>query len=64
MCGPRKPVPRAGLWPAGRMLHASALEKADPEMFSFWVNDIFAEKQVLFDICGLMQSRQSSYQTD
>jgi len=38
--------------------------KADPEMFSFWVNNIFAEKQVLFDICGLMQSRQSSYQSD
>jgi len=28
MCGPRKPVPRAGLWPAGRMLHASDLDKA------------------------------------
>ena len=27
-------------------------------MFSFWVNNIFAEKQVLFDIFGLMQSRQ------
>jgi len=33
-------------------------------MFSFWVNNIFAEKQVLFDICGLMKSRQSSYQSD
>jgi len=32
----------------------NALDKADPEMFSFWVNNIFAEKQVLFDICGLM----------
>ena len=40
------------------------LKKADSEMFSFWVNNIFAEKQVLFDICGLMQSRQSSYQSD
>ena len=40
------------------------LEKADPEIFLFWVNNIFAEKQVLFDICGLMQSRQSSYQSD
>ena len=40
------------------------LEKADPEMFSFWVNNIFAEKQVLFAICGLMQSQQSSYQSD
>jgi len=32
------------------------LKKADPNMFSFWVNNIFAEMQVLFDICGLMQS--------
>ena len=40
------------------------LKKADPEMFSFWGNNIFAEKQVLFDICGLMQSQQSSYQSD
>ena len=39
-------------------------EKADPEMFSFWVNNIFAEKQVLFDSCGLMQSQQSSYQSE
>jgi len=40
------------------------LKKADPEMFSFWVNNVFAEKQVLFDICGQMQSQQSSYQSD
>jgi len=33
-------------------------------MFSFRVNSIFPEKQVLFDICGLMQSQQSSYQSD
>jgi len=33
------------------------LKKVDPEMFSFWVNNIFAMKQVLFDICGLMQSQ-------
>ena len=33
-------------------------------MFSFWVNNISAEKQVLLDICGLMQSQQSSYQSD
>jgi len=33
-------------------------------MFSFWVNIIFAEKEVLFDICELMQSQESSYQTD
>jgi len=39
-------------------------KKADPELFSFWVNNIFAEKQVLFDICGLMQSQLSSYQSD
>jgi len=25
------------------------LKKADPEMFSYWGNDIFAEKQALFD---------------
>jgi len=23
-------------------------------MFSFWVNNSFADKQVLLDICGLM----------
>jgi len=40
------------------------LKKADPEMFSFWVNNIFAEKQVFFDICGQMQSQKSSYQSD
>ena len=40
------------------------LKNADPEMFSFWVNIIFAEKEVLFDICELMQSQESSYQTD
>jgi len=39
-------------------------KKADPEMFSFWVNNSFAENQVLFDICELMQSKQSSYQSD
>ena len=32
------------------------IEKADPEMLSFRANNIFAEKQVLFGICGLMQS--------
>jgi len=36
------------------------LKKAGPEMFSFWVNNISAEKQVLFDICGPIQSQQSS----
>jgi len=36
------------------------LKKAGPEMFSFCVNNIFAEKQVLFEICGPMQSQQSS----
>jgi len=25
-------------------------------MFSFWVNDIFAKKQALFDNCKLMRS--------
>jgi len=38
------------------------LKKADPETFSFWVNNIFAMKQVLFENCGLMHSQQSSYQ--
>jgi len=38
------------------------LKKADPETFSFWVNNIFAMKQLLFQNCGLMQSQQSSYQ--
>jgi len=33
-------------------------------MFSFWVNNIFAEKEILFDICGMMQSQQSIYQSD
>jgi len=47
-----------------QILDQYALKKADPEMFSFWVNNIFAEKQGLFDICGLMQSQQSSYQSD
>jgi len=32
-------------------------KKNDPETFSFWVNNIFAKKQVLLDICGLMQSQ-------
>jgi len=40
------------------------LTKADPERFSFWVNYIYAKKQALFDICGLMQSQKSSYQSD
>jgi len=40
------------------------LKKADSETFSFWINNIFAEMQVLFHICGLMQSQQSSYQSD
>jgi len=26
------------------------LKKADPETFTFWVNNIFANKHVLFDI--------------
>jgi len=38
------------------------LIKADPETFSFWVNNIFAMKQLLFENCGLMQSQQSSNQ--
>jgi len=38
------------------------LKKADPETFSFLVSYIFAKKQALFDICGLMQSQKSSYQ--
>jgi len=29
-----------------------ALKKADPEMFSIWVNDIFAKKEALPGICG------------
>ena len=33
-------------------------KKVDPETFSFCVNNIFAKKQVLFNICGLMQSLQ------
>jgi len=32
------------------------LKIADPEIFSFWVNGIFARKQALFDNCELMQS--------
>jgi len=31
------------------------LKKAHPETFSFWANHIFAKKQALFDVCGLMQ---------
>jgi len=50
--------------PAGRVFETPALKQVDPEMFSFWINNIFAEKQVLFDIYGLMQSQQSSYQSD
>ena len=38
------------------------LKKADPDTFSFWVNNIFAMKQVLFENCGPMQSQQSGYQ--
>jgi len=38
------------------------LKKADPETFSFWVNDVFAKKHALFDICGLMQYQKSIYQ--
>jgi len=40
------------------------LKKADPKTYSFWVNNIFANKQALFDICGLMQSHKSYYQSD
>jgi len=40
------------------------LKKAGPETFSFWVNNIFADKQVFIDICGPMQSQQSSYQSE
>jgi len=46
------------------MLVPYTLKKANPKMFSFWVNNIFADKQVLFDICGPMQSQQSSYQSE
>jgi len=28
-----------------------------PRWVSIWENDIFAKKQLLFDICGLMQSQ-------
>jgi len=38
-----------------------ALKKADLVTFSFWVNEISAKKQALFDICGLMQYQKSSY---
>ena len=40
------------------------LKKAGPKMFSFWVINIFAEKQVLFDICGPVKCQQSSYQSE
>jgi len=40
------------------------LKKAGPKMFSFWENNIFAEKQVLFDICGPVKCQQSSYQSE
>jgi len=33
-----------------------SFKKVDPETFSFCVNINFAKKQVLFNICGLMQS--------
>jgi len=48
MCGPRKPVPRAGLWPAGRMLHASDIKYAIINFFysimklSFLVSTFYA----------------------
>jgi len=29
-------------------------------MFSFWVNDVFAKMQAMFDICGLMKYLKSS----
>jgi len=41
-----------------------ALKKADPEMFSIWVNDIFAKKEALPDIYGLMHSQKCGYQSD
>lgn len=31
-------------------------KKADPEMFLFWVNGIFAKKQALFSNCELIPS--------
>jgi len=34
-------------------------KKANPKTFSFRVNNIFAKKQDLFDICGLMQYTDS-----
>jgi len=36
-------------------LKTTALKKADPETFSFWVSDIIAKEQALFDIYGLIQ---------
>jgi len=41
----------------GQFWDQYSVKNADPETFSFWVNNIFAKKQVLFDICGLMQSQ-------
>jgi len=38
------------------------LKKANSETFSFWVDNIFAMKRLLFENCELMQSQQSSYQ--
>jgi len=38
-----------------RFWNQHTLKKAGPEMFSFWINDIQAKKEALFDICGLMQ---------
>jgi len=40
------------------------LHKADPEMFFFWVNYIFAKMQALFDkFCKLMRSYKSACQS-
>jgi len=33
---------------AAKRLENTALKKTDPEMFSFWVNDIAAKRQDLF----------------
>jgi len=39
-------------------------KETHPEMFSIWLNNIFAKKQVLFHVCEMMQSQQSSYRND
>jgi len=37
-----------------QILGPYTLMKADPAMFSFWVNGIFAKQRVLLNIYGLM----------